>query len=136
MAALEGSDAEVIFAADAGWSEPDARAEMESALAVHDQIDVVFGANDPSAHGAYIAARAVDREEEMVFIGIDGLPYEGLVYVADGVFAMTIIDATGGDIALHNAVTKLTGGDVDKLVTKNAILFDKKGETVVEPPTE
>ena len=78
LQAFEGTDVEVIFSADVEWSEPVAREEMESALAVYDEIDVVFGANDPAAHGAYVAAKAVGREEEMVFFGIDGLPYEGL----------------------------------------------------------
>ena len=117
------------------WSEPVARAEMESALAVYDDIDVVFGANDPAAHGAYVAAKAVGREEEMAFIGIDGLAYEGQVYVQDGVFAMTIIDITGGDIALHNAVKYLAGEDIGaKTFFKDAVMFLPEGKEVVEIP--
>ncbi len=135
LKAIEGSDVEVIFEADAEWSEPEARSEMESALAVHDDIDIVFGANDPSAHGAYTAAKAVGREGEMVFIGIDGLAYEGQVYVQDGTFAMTIIDITGGDIAVHNAVKYLMGEDIgEKVYFKDAVLFTKEGKTVVAPP--
>ena len=136
LAAIEDSDVEVIFAADVGWSEPNSRAEMKSILEIYDEIDVVFGANDPSAYGAYIAAKAVDREDEMVFIGIDGLPFEGQGYVQDGILAMTIIDATGGDIALHNAVNYLMGSDVKKTFRKSAILFDENGETVIDPLSE
>ena len=33
------------------------------------------------------------------------------MYVDDGVFGMTIIDITGGDIALHNAVKWFLGED-------------------------
>ena len=135
MKALEGSDVEVIFSADVEWSEPNARSEMESALAVYDDIDVVFGANDPAAHGAYVAAKAVGREGEMAFIGIDGLPYEGQVYVNDGVFAMTIIDITGGDIALHNAVKYLSGEDIgEKVYYKDAVMYTPNGKEVVTIP--
>ena len=86
---IAGSEIEVIFEADMKWLEPDARKEMESALARFDQIDVVYAHNDPGRHGAYLAAKAAGREEEMIFVGIDALPHEGLAYVAQG-----ILDAT------------------------------------------
>jgi len=76
---IKGTGLEVVFAADMKWLEPDARKEMESALAVHRQIGLVYAHNDPGAHGAYLAARAVGREKEMLFVGIDGLPQEGQV---------------------------------------------------------
>lgn len=133
--ALEGSDIEVVFTADAKWDEATARTEMESALATNDKIDVVIGANDPSAHGAYLAAKAAGRENEMVFVGIDGLAHEGQTYVQQGIFAMTIIDATGGDIGLNNAVKYLMGEDIgDKTFYKKAIQFDKNGELTLDIP--
>ena len=46
------------------WLEPDARKEMESALARFDKIDLVYAHNDPGAHGAYLAAKAAGREKE------------------------------------------------------------------------
>jgi len=72
--AIAGSDLKVIFEADCKWLEPDARKEMESALARFNKIDIVYGHNDPSAHGAYLAAQAVGREKDIVFVGIDALP--------------------------------------------------------------
>lgn len=135
LKALEGSDIEVVFTADAKWDESTARTEMESALATNEKIDVVLGANDPSAHGAYLAAKAAGRENEMVFVGIDGLAHEGQVYVAEGIFAMTIIDATGGDIGLHNAVKYLLGEDIGpKTFYKKAIQLDKNGTVTLEIP--
>ena len=135
LKALEGSDIEVVFTADAKWDEATARTEMESALATNDKIDVVLGANDPSAHGAYLAAKSAGRETEMVFTGIDGLAHEGQVYVKDGIFAMTIIDATGGDIGLHNAVKYLLGEDYGaKTFFKKAIQLDKNGKVTLEIP--
>jgi ribose transport system substrate-binding protein len=67
----------VIFEADMKWLEPEARKEMESALARFPQIDCVYAHNDPGAHGAYLAAKAAGREKEMLFVGIDALPHEG-----------------------------------------------------------
>ena len=52
---------EVTFVADMAWLEPNARREMESALATRPQIDLVYGHNDPGAHGAYLAAKEAGR---------------------------------------------------------------------------
>ena len=66
---IQGSKLEVIFEADMKWLEAQARKEMESALARFPQIDVVYGHNDPAAHGAYLAAKAAGREKQMIFVG-------------------------------------------------------------------
>jgi ribose transport system substrate-binding protein len=135
LKAIKGTDIEVIFTADAKWSEADARKEMESALSRFPKIDVVVGANDPSAHGAYLAAKAAGREKEMIFTGIDGLAYEGQAYVKQDIFAMTIIDITGGDIGLDNVVKHLTGGDIGpKTFFKKGVILDKDGQRVVDIP--
>ena len=64
LEAIKGSDLNVIFRADAKWLEPDARREMESALARFDKIDIVYGHNDP------VSPRGVPR-------GAGGGPGEG-----------------------------------------------------------
>ena len=76
LEAIKGSDLNVIFRADAKWLEPDARREMESALARFDKIDIVYGHNDPSAHGAYLAAQA-DRAREGHGVRRNRLPAPG-----------------------------------------------------------
>ena len=48
-------------------------------------IDAVYAHNDPGAHGAWLAARAAGRENEMLFVGIDALPHEGVQYVQQGI---------------------------------------------------
>src|ERR1043165_7734393 len=47
--AIAGSGIEIIFEADMKWLEPDARKEMESALARFSHIDCVYAHNDPGA---------------------------------------------------------------------------------------
>lgn len=133
--AIAGSDLDVIFTADAKWDEATARSEMESALSRFDKIDVVIGANDPSAHGAYLAAQAAGREKEMIFVGIDGLKYEGQAYVQQGILAMTIIDRTGGDIGLDNAIKYLMGQDIGpKTFFKKGIMMDSTGQVELDIP--
>ena len=72
---IAGLKLEVVFEADMKWLEPEARKEMESALARFERIDVVYAHNDPGAHGAWLAARAAVREREITFVGIDALAH-------------------------------------------------------------
>ena len=111
---IEGTDIEVIFQADMRWLEPNARAEMESALARFGEIDLVYAHNDPGAHGAYLAARAAGRENDIMFVGVDGLPHEGMQYVREGVLDATFLYPTGGAEAIRTALKILNGEDVPK----------------------
>lgn len=113
---ITGSGLDVIFEADMRWLQPNAQSEMESALARFPGIDLVYAHNDPGAYGAYLAARAAGREKEMVFVGIDGLPQEGLAYVEQGILDVTFEYPTGGREAIEYALAILQGGEVPKHV--------------------
>jgi len=120
---IKGTGLEVVFEADMKWLEPNARKEMESALAVHKQIGLVYAHNDPAAHGAHLAARAVGREKEMLFVGIDGLPQEGQVYVRQGILAASFEYPTGGKEAIETALRILKGEKVPKEITLRSRVF-------------
>ncbi len=134
--AIEGSDLEVIFEADCKWLEPNARKEMESALARFDGIDIVYGHNDPSAHGAYLAAQAVNRADDMVFVGIDALPHEGVAYVRDGILDATFQYPTGGDIAVRQAIRILNGENVEKRIILGSRVFTTENVDAGGEPIE
>ncbi len=122
---IAGSDVQVIFQAEMKWLEPEARTEMESALSRYDKIDLVFAHNDPGAHGAYLAAKAAGREKEMLFVGIDALPQEGVAYVSQGILDATFQYPTGGAEAVDNALKILKGETVPKEIVLGSRLFDK-----------
>lgn len=122
---IAGSQIEVIFEADMKWLEPDARQEMESALARFPHIDLVYAHNDPGAHGAYLAAQAAGREKEMKFVGIDALPQEGVAYVSQGILSATFQYPTGGAEAIDTALKILAGDKVPKEITLGSRLFTK-----------
>jgi ribose transport system substrate-binding protein len=123
---IAGSPIEVIFEADMKWLEPDARKEMESALARFSKIDCVYAHNDPGAHGAYLAARAAGREKEMLFVGIDALPQEGVAYVQQGILSATFEYPTGGAEAIDIALKILNQQPVPKEITLGSRLFTKE----------
>ena len=124
--AIAGIGIEVIFDADMKWLEPDARTEMESALSRFPKIDCVYAHNDPGAHGAYLAAKAAGREKEMLFVGIDALPQEGVAYVQQGILDATFQYPTGGTEAIDAALKILHGETCPKQITLGSRVFDKE----------
>ena len=122
--ALDGNPGlEIVFEGETAWLEPNARKEMESALATSPRIDAVYAHNDPAAHGAWLAARAAGREEEMLFVGIDALPHEGQQYVAQGILDATFLYPTGGAEAIDLALRILAGETVEKKLVLGTRLF-------------
>lgn len=124
--AIADSDIEVVFEADMAWLEARARKEMESALAVHKKIDAVYAHNDPAAHGAVLAAESADRKDEMIFVGIDALPQEGVAYVARDVIDATFYYPTCGEEAIATALKILAGEDVPKDITLPTKIFTRE----------
>lgn len=128
MEGIAGSQIRIVFEADCQWLEPNAQREMKSALSRFAKIDAVYGHNDPSAHGAYQAARqeGKGREKTIKFIGIDALPHEGVKYVRDGILAATFEYPTGGKEAIETALKILKGEQVPKKIVLGTRLFTKE----------
>jgi ribose transport system substrate-binding protein len=86
---------EIKIVADpvADWIQARAKDRMTEVLRAQANIDVVYGHNDPMAVGAYLAAKELDREKQMIFVGVDGLggPAGGIKKVMDGILAATFI---------------------------------------------
>jgi ribose transport system substrate-binding protein len=122
---IDPTDIKVLFTADMQWLEPNARKEMESALARFDDIDLVYAHNDPGAHGAYLAAKSAGREKDMKFVGIDSLPQEGVAYVKQGILDATFQYPTGGAEAIDVALKILNGESVPKRITLGSRMFTK-----------
>ncbi|MBX3125288.1 MAG: substrate-binding domain-containing protein [Polyangiaceae bacterium] len=126
LAASDNPGLEIVFTADMAWLEPRARQEMESALARHKQIDLVYAHNDPGAHGAYLAAKAAGREKSMKFVGIDALPHEGIRYVKEGILDATFLYPTGGAEAIDAALKILRKEAVPKTIVLPTKLYTKE----------
>jgi len=127
---------EIVFSGEMQWLEPNARREMESALATNSDIDVVYAHNDPGAHGAWLAARGVGREGDMMFVGIDALPHEGQQYVVQGIMDATFLYPTGGAEAIENALDILNGREVPKHLTLGTRLFTPENVAAGGEPIE
>jgi len=123
--AIAGTDIHVIFQADMQWLQSVAQMEMESALDRFPAINLVFAANDDGAHGAYLAAKSGRRAEGMKFVGIDGLPQEGVAWVKQGILDATFQYPTGGAPAIAEALKILHGETVPKDIVLGTRMYDK-----------
>ena len=64
-----------------------------------------------------LAAKDAGREKDILFLGIDALPDEGVRWVANGELAATFLYATPGAEGLRQAVKFLGGEKVPKTIT-------------------
>jgi ribose transport system substrate-binding protein len=98
---------------------------MADALEQYEDIALVFAHNDPMAYGAYLAAQDFGREQEMFFLGIDGMPAEGARWVQEGILTATFLYETPGAVAIQQAVALLQGKEIAKRVILPTEVIDQ-----------
>ena len=91
------------------WSYDDCKRIMREWLENGKAVDVVFCHSDLAAVGAYEAAKELHKEREIRFLGIDGLPGEGLDAVQNGQLAASYIYPTHGEEVIALALRILEG---------------------------
>jgi ribose transport system substrate-binding protein len=138
--AIKKTDLKIVYDADMEWLKDKAREKMQAALARNPKkgsITVVYGANDPAAIAAYEAAKDSGREKEMVFVGVDALPNEGVEAVRKGILDATFEYPNGADIAIEKALEITAGKKIPKTITLGTRLFTKenvdKGGEAIKP---
>lgn len=91
------------------WSYDDCKRIMREWLENGKAVDVVFCHSDLAAVEAYEAAKELHKEREIRFLGIDGLPGEGLDAVQNGQLAASYIYPTHGEEVIALALRILEG---------------------------
>ena len=108
------------------WKQDQAYNIMATALRNHEDITLVYGHNDPMAYGAYLAAKDAGREKNILFIGVDGLPNEGVQWVNKGELAATFLYPTPGAEGLRQALKVLAGEKVEKKIVLDTQAITKE----------
>jgi len=120
---------EVVTEAVANWLQSTAKDRMTEILSAVPQIDVVYARNDPMAMGAYLAAREQGREQEMIFVGIDGLSGDagGIEKVRQGILAATFVYPLCVDqaVAIGDRLMRDPSFKPDKVYTMTSRLVTK-----------
>ncbi len=99
---------------------------MTTALRQFENIDLVYGHNDPMAYGAFLSAKDAGREKKILFLGVDGLPNEGVVWVAKGELAGTFQYPTPGAEGLRQAIKLLNGEKIEKKIVLGTMTITKE----------
>ena len=126
--AIKGTDIKIVYEADMEWLGDKAREKMQAALArnpAKGSIQLVYGANDPAAIQAYYAAKEAGRESEMMFVGVDALPHEGVDAVKKGILNATFEYPNGAKEAIELATKIAAGEKGPKAITLGTRLYTK-----------
>ena len=110
----------------ADWKQAAAYDIMATALRNHEKIDLVYGHNDPMAYGAYLAAKDAGREKDIMFLGIDALPNEGVTWVHNGELSATFLYPTPGAEGLRQAIKLLNGEKIEKKIVLPTMTVTKE----------
>lgn len=141
--AIKGTDIKIVYDADMQWLGDVAREKMQAALSRNPRkgsINLVYGANDPAAIAAYNAAKDAGRESEMIFVGVDALPHEGIEAVRKGILNATFEYANGADKAIDAAIKLASGkrAEVPRKIVLGTRLYTRdnvdKGGVEIKAP--
>ena len=97
------------------WSYDDCKRIMQEWLKEGKTVDVVFCHSDLAAIGAYEAAKKFHKECDIHFIGIDGLPGEGIDAVQKGQLSASYIYPTHGEEVIALALRILEGKPFERV---------------------
>ena len=97
------------------WSHDDCKRIMQEWLKEGKTVDVVFCHSDLAAIGAYEAAKELHKEHNIHFIGIDGLPGEGIDAVHNGQLSASYIYPTHGEEVIALALRILEGKPFERV---------------------
>jgi ribose transport system substrate-binding protein len=127
-AVAKSPDIRIVADPVADWLRDKGREQAEAALRVNERIDLIYGHNDPMAMGAYLAATAMNRADNLKIIGIDGLPGPegGAKAVQDGKLDATFLYPNCGKEAIETAVKILNKEQVPKHLTLETVRITKE----------
>lgn len=97
------------------WSYDDCKRIMQRWLKDGKNVDIVFCHSDFVVFGAYEAAKEFHKEHDIRFLGIDGLPGEGIDAIQNGQLAASYIYPTNGEEVIALAVRILEGKPFERV---------------------
>ena len=110
---------------DTEWKAAKGYEIMATALQANENIDLVYAHNDPLAYNAYLASKDAGRQEGIKFMGIDGIPDEGVTWVEKGDLDATFLYATPGAEGIRQALKLLNGEKIEKKITLPTMTITK-----------
>lgn len=108
--------AQIVATIEGDWEKESIQNRLIQLLNDDIIVDYVFAHNDRMAVGAWEVARDLGMENEISFIGVDGLAGTngGIQAIKDGVLKATVLYPTGGDEAIKLALKILSKESIPK----------------------
>jgi len=112
-------DIKIVADPVADWLRDKGREQAEATLRANENINLIYAHNDPMGMGAYLAATAMNRANNLKIIGIDGLPGAegGAKAVQDGKLNASFLYPNCGKEAIETAVKIKNKQEVPKKLT-------------------
>lgn len=105
------------------WSYDDCKRIMREWIEDGKDVDIVFCHSDLAAMGAYDAAKELHMEHRIRFLGIDGLPGEGIDAVQQGRLSASYIYPTHGEEVIALALRILEGKPYERINNMRSIVI-------------
>lgn len=105
------------------WSYDDCKRIMRQWIKDGKDVDIVFCHSDLAAMGAYDAAKELHKERAIRFLGIDGLPGEGIDAVQQGRLSASYIYPAHGEEVIALALRILEGKPYERINNMRSIVI-------------
>ncbi len=126
---IEGyPDLEIVYRQPGDYKRSPAKQVMDNALQSLPEIDAIYAHNDEMAIGAFLAARAVGREGDMIFVGIDGQG-EAVEMIRKGQLHATFVYQNGSKEAIEYGLKVLQGKRVPRNISLSTTRVTKDEAT-------
>lgn len=107
---------------ESNWSPEESYAITRKWLLSGKPVDIIFCQNDLTTLGAYKAAKELGREKTIRFMGVDGLPNEGIAAIERGEMAATYIYPTDGEKVIRLALNILEHKPYKRINTLSSLV--------------
>lgn len=105
------------------WSYDDCKRIMREWIEDGKDVDIVFCHSDLAALGAYEAAKELHLERNIRFLGIDGLPGEGIDAIQQGRLDASYVYPTHGEEVIALALRILEGKPYERINNMKSIVI-------------
>jgi len=138
----EGGKIEIVAEADGGANQRKSQQAAATSLQDHPDLAGIFAINDPSALGAYQAAREAGKEKQVKVIGFDGTEQGRDAIKAGKVYASSIqFPDRMGKRLVENVFAHLTGREFKQIdlvpteIYRREDALREEEESAVQAPT-
>lgn len=127
-------DIKVVGEINGQWELDTAKSELRKKVRQLENVDLVFAHNDVMAYAAHGVCKEFFPQNDISFIGIDGLPGQGagIQFVDDKILDATFLYPTGGEEAIRIASLILHGQPFEKENILHSTVIDSRNVRVMK----